>query len=180
MTDFSHETGAVDYRTPKVIWEPLHRLFNFTWDLMASDANHLFPNYFTDAPGRGLLENYKEAAGAHCFSNPAWGRGFSPTMNEILRTFRILASEHRALVVALIPSRDDVQWHHDDVVGWADILHIRGRITYDAPDGSGPVLDKNGKPSPAKFPTQVAIWEPGCRWRSGGSNVRSWDPYARA
>ena len=182
MTDFAYDTGAVDYRTPAVIWEPLHKLFAFEWDLMASDANHLFPKYFTEE--RGLVENYLEAAGSRCFSNPAWGRGFTPTLNQVLRIFRTLASEHGALVVALLPSRTDVQWHHDDVIGWADILEIRGRITYDAPDGSGPARSlskKTGKleVSPAKFPSAVAIWEPGCKYRASGSSVRSWDPYGR-
>jgi DNA N-6-adenine-methyltransferase Dam len=164
-----------------VVWGPLHGIFSFTWDLMASDANHLFPNYFTAE--RGLLEHLEEAAGESCFSNPAWGRGFTPGLNAVIRAFRVLASDHGSMVVALIPSRTDVRWWHDDVLGWASVLDIRGRITYDAPDGSGPVKSWNKKKqrwevSPAKFPTCVAIWEPWCVRNK--SEIRSWDPYGRA
>jgi hypothetical protein len=183
MTHFAHKQGREDFRTPRVLWEPLDKIFHFRWDLMASSDNHLFEKWFSVE--HSLTEHYLEAAGESCFSNPAWGKGFKPSLNEVVRLFLELARDHGSNVVALLPDSGGNKWMHDYVLGWAEIIRVRGRVIFDAPDGSGPVRTLNKKTqqmeiTPAPFDVCFAWWEPHCKYEPGGKKIRSWDPYGRS
>jgi len=61
------------------------------------------------------------------YMNPPYGRAISAWLEKA--RFEVAAGNARC-VTALIPARTDTSWWHDHVVGWADIVLLRGRITF--------------------------------------------------
>lgn len=61
-------------------------------------------------------------------------------------------------VVMLIPARTDRASFHDYIYGKAEIRFIRGRLAFEV--GGKPVVDGNGKPMNAPFPSMVVIFRP--------------------
>ena len=61
-------------------------------------------------------------------------------------------------VVMLIPARTDRASFHDYIYGKAEIRFIRGRLAFEV--GGKSVVDGNGKPMNAPFPSMVVIFRP--------------------
>ncbi len=51
-----------------------------------------------------------------------------------------------AVVIGLVPSRTDTRWWHDNVVGQADVIMLKGRLKFGDGQGSAP------------FPSALAVW----------------------
>ena len=77
------------------------------------------------------------------FLNPPYGR----TLNQWVTKSRLAVEEgHSDTVVALVPSRTDTGWWHDNVAGKAYAFLLRGRLKFG-----------DGKQS-APFPSALVIW----------------------
>jgi phage N-6-adenine-methyltransferase len=59
-----------DRRTPRSLFDPLHRIHRFTLDAAASDANALLPRYYTNHTD-GLLRSWE---GERVWCNPPFSR----------------------------------------------------------------------------------------------------------
>lgn len=106
------------WATPPEVFDPLHAEFNFTLDPCATPESAKCPRYFTEADN-GLERNWTNE---RVFMNPPYGR-------EIYAWTR-KARGSGALVVGLLPASCDLAWWHDDVMGYAEVRYIRGRVRF--------------------------------------------------
>lgn len=137
------------WETPKKLFEELDREFHFTIDAAASHENHKCDKYYT-ADENGLEQDW---GGETVFCNPPYGRADTGRWTE--KCYRE-SRKPGTTVVMLIPARTDRGSFHDYILGKAEIRFIRGRLRFEI--GGEPVLDKNGKPMPAPFPSMICIW----------------------
>ena len=76
------------------------------------------------------------------FVNPPYGRALSKWICKA----RNEAKRNAGPVIALIPARTDTKWWHEYIAGEADILFLKGRLSFG--DGS----------QPAPFPSALVVW----------------------
>ena len=137
------------WETPKNLFDTLNEEFHFTLDAAASDANHKCPRYFTEEQD-GLLQDW---GGETVFCNPPYGR-----KETGLWTKKCYEESCKpgTTVVLLIPARTDRASFHDYIIGKAELRFLRGRLQFEI--NGEPVLDRNGKPMNAPFPSMIAIY----------------------
>ena len=97
------------------------RKFRFTLDPCATPANAKCATFFTEAEN-GLKQDW---SGYRVFMNPPYGR----EVYAWTRKARMEAQKG-ALVVGLLPASTDLAWWHDDIVGFAEVRYIRGRVRF--------------------------------------------------
>lgn len=109
------------WETPPEIFEPLNYEFNFTLDPCASVETAKCALFFTEDMD-GLSMPW---APHRVFMNPPYGR-------EIYAWTRKARDEAQrgAIVVGLLPASCDLSWWHDDVLGYAEVRYIRGRVRF--------------------------------------------------
>ena len=116
-----------DWETPQDLYDKLDAEFHFTLDPCSSHQNHKAPAYFTEAED-GLAQSWD---GHTVFMNPPYGRGIGAWMKK--------ASEAKATVVCLVPSRTDTAWWHEYVIAkGAEVRFIRGRLKFGGSINSAP------------------------------------------
>ena len=133
---FSSNTN--EWATPTAFYEELNKVFNFTLDPCATDANHKCKKYFTKEID-GLAQSW---AGEVVFCNPPYGR-------ELGNWVKKCYEEHiknGITVVMLIPARTDTTYFHAYIYNYAEIRFIKGRLKFN--DG------KQGAP----FPSMLVIY----------------------
>lgn len=59
-------------------------------------------------------------------------------------------------VVALLPARTDTIRFHEYILGKAEVRFLKGRLFFEV--NGKPILNSDGKPQPAPFPSMVVIW----------------------
>lgn len=159
-----YASNCPNARTPPSIFEPLRRAFDLQVDMAATKEDALLPDFVGPDIDSLKLDTW---GGVRAWCNPPWGKKVKPSLQVWCRKFRVEASEHGSLVVALLPGRIDTRWFQDDVLGWARVLVPKGRVTFLRPDGTP-------HPSPAPFPIAICIWAPFCT-REEASTFVSWD-----
>lgn len=132
------------WETPPEVFEPLDREFEFTLDPCATSETAKCTVFFHEKLD-GLKQDW---AGARVFMNPPYGR----EIYAWTRKARLSAAAG-ALVVGLLPASTDLAWWHDDVVGFAEVRYIRGRVRFLT---GGPYRASGFFPS-----VVVVIWRPG-------------------
>lgn len=138
--------GCDTWATPPALFMALHREFDFTSDVAASDAGHdaaLLARYFTKQQD-ALAQSW---AGERVFCNPPYGRD----LDKWCAKARHEAHDEGALVVYLLPARTGNRWFHEHVLRRAEIRFLRGRLKYRRGGGG---IDS------APFDSMVVIWRP--------------------
>jgi phage N-6-adenine-methyltransferase len=130
------------WETPPEIFDPLHREFVFTLDPCATPETAKVPRFYTEADN-GLTKNW---SGERVFMNPPYGR----EVYAWTRKARMEATKN-ALVVGLLPASTDLAWWHDDIIGFADIRYIRGRVRF---------LTGGPYRSSGFFASVIVVWRP--------------------
>ena len=126
------------WATPQDFFDKLNDEFHFTLDAAASPDNAKCANYFTEEQD-GLAQSW---GGHTVWCNPPYCRKTGLWVKKAYE-------EHQrtgCTVVMLLPSRTDVRWFHDYILGKAEIRFIKGRLKF----GGG----KNSAP----FPSIVVIY----------------------
>lgn len=138
------------WATPPEIFAPLNAEFNFTLDPCATASSAKCAAFFTEADN-GLAKSW---AGERVFMNPPYGA-------EIYAWTRKARDEARngALVVGLLPASTDLKWWHEDVVGFAEVRYIRGRVRF---------LTDGPYRASGFFASVIVVWRP----FFGASDVR--------
>lgn len=130
------------WETPPEIFGPLNAEFAFTLDPCATPATAKVARYFTEADD-GLAKSWR---GERVFMNPPYGR-------EVYAWTRKAREEatRGATVVGLLPASCDLAWWHEDVMGFAEVRYIRGRVRF-----------LTGGPYRASgfFASVVVVWHP--------------------
>lgn len=131
---FSSKTD--DWSTPQDFFDELNKEFKFDLDVCASKENtkcHKWINKEDD----GLKTSWKEY---RCFMNPPYGREIGKWVKK--------ASEHKGLVVCLLPARTDTKYFHECIYKnpRATIRFLKGRLKF------------GGSKNSAPFPSMVVIF----------------------
>ena len=126
------------WATPQDFFDKLNDEFHFTLDAAASPDNAKCPVYFTEEQN-GLAQNW---GGHTVWCNPPYCRKTGAWVKKAWE-------EHQrtgCTVVMLLPSRTDVRWFHDYILGKAEIRFIKGRLKF------------GGSKNSAPFPSIVVIY----------------------
>lgn len=134
---FSSKTD--EWSTPQDLFDSLNEEFHFDLDVCANETNHKCALYY-DKRQDGLKKPWK---GHVVWCNPPYGR-------EIGKWVKAANQEHMkngTTIVMLLPARTDTKWFHDDILGWAEIRFLRGRLKF------------GGSKNSAPFPSMLAIYK---------------------
>lgn len=126
------------WATPQDFFDKLNDEFHFTLDAAASPDNAKCANYFTEEQD-GLAQSWE---GYTVWCNPPYCRKTGLWVKKAYE-------EHQrtgCTVVMLLPSRTDVRWFHDYILGKAEIRFIKGRLKF------------GGNKNSAPFPSIVVIY----------------------
>lgn len=126
------------WETPQDFFDKLNDEFHFTLDAAASPDNAKCTNYFTEEQD-GLVQSW---GGHTVWCNPPYCRKTGLWVKKAYE-------EHQrtgCTVVMLLPSRTDVRWFHDYILGKAEIRFIKGRLKF------------GGNKNSAPFPSIVVIY----------------------
>ena len=126
------------WATPQDFFDKLNDEFHFTLDAAASPDNAKCANYFTEEQD-GLVQSW---GGHTVWCNPPYCRKTGLWVKKAYE-------EHQrtgCTVVMLLPSRTDVGWFHDYILGKAEIRFIKGRLKF------------GGNKNSAPFPSIVVIY----------------------
>ena len=126
------------WATPQDLFDKLNDEFHFTLDAAASPDNAKCANYFTEEQD-GLVQSW---GGHTVWCNPPYCRKTGLWVKKAYE-------EHQrtgCTVVMLLPSRTDVRWFHDYILGKAEIRFIKGRLKF------------GGNKNSAPFPSIVVIY----------------------
>ena len=126
------------WATPQDFFDKLNDEFHFTLDAAASPNNAKCANYFTEEQD-GLAQSW---GGHTVWCNPPYCRKTGLWVKKAYE-------EHQrtgCTVVMLLPSRTDVRWFHDYILGKAEIRFIKGRLKF------------GGNKNSAPFPSIVVIY----------------------
>lgn len=126
------------WATPQDFFDKLNDEFHFTLDAAASPDNAKCPVYFTEEQN-GLAQSWE---GHTVWCNPPYCRKTGAWVKKAWE-------EHQrtgCTVVMLLPSRTDVRWFHDYILGKAEIRFIKGRLKF------------GGNKNSAPFPSIVVIY----------------------
>ena len=136
MSSFTdNTTGKNDWETPQDFFDALDAEFHFTLDVCASHQNAKCARYFT-IEDDGLSQEWSGV----CWMNPPYGREIKNWLKK--------ASESKATVVCLVPSRTGSSWWHQYVMEKAaEIRFMRGRLKF------------VGAPNSAKFDSAVVVFK---------------------
>ena len=137
-------SGYHGWNTPTALLESLYSVFGkFDLDPCSPSKNpRLAPVW---AKVRFTPEDDGLALPWHgrVFLNPPYGREIGRWTNKA-RTE--VESENAQTVVAVLPARTDTNWWHNDVASCAEVLFLRGRLSF----------GDSGQCAP--FPSAIAVW----------------------
>jgi len=122
ITDDDHD----ERYTPKEVFLPLNRLFNFELDPCAEPTNKLCVPYFYTKDDDGLVKDWKAR---NCFVNPPYSNISGWTEKAITESYK------GAFVAFLIPADcSTVAFRHLRVASWGR-WEIPFRIKFATPEG---------------------------------------------
>jgi phage N-6-adenine-methyltransferase len=158
-----------EWRTPDWVYIPLNRVFQFTLDAAATEANTKCKRWIDeqiDALGHPdpWGSNWRTHEGAFAtvhrpperiWLNPPHSR--RDNVRDWIARVRKETLDHGHLVVALLPASTGTIWYHEYIHNIATLFLIRGRVQYGPPEGYVPI---DGKLSGPTFDSMIAIWWP--------------------
>ena len=143
---FSHagnSSGQQDWQTPPELLERLYTVFRFDLDPCSPTADK------RRAPVKAKVHYTAADDGLSLpwfgtvFINPPYGRELR---HWVAKGRNEVAQGNAQLVIALIPARTDTTWWHDTIAGQAEVLFLRGRLSFGCSGQSAP------------FPSAIAVW----------------------
>ena len=129
-----------EWRTPPEIFDPLNAEFGFTLDPCATAENAKCSKFFTEAEN-GLAQPW---GSERVFMNPPYGREIYAWTKKARE-----AASKGALVVGLLPASTDLAWWHEDVMDYAEVRYLRGRVRF---------LTDGPYRASGFFPSVVVVW----------------------
>lgn len=109
---------TVEWPTEQGFFDQLDREFGFTVDV-AANADNAKCERFYDIDSDGLMQDWD---GEVVWCNPPYG--------DRIKDWIYKAATSAATTVLLVPSRTDVKWFHEMVVGRAEVRFVKGRLRF--------------------------------------------------
>ncbi len=147
---FSSQNHA--WRTPPEFFSAVNAAFNFDFDLAASTANALCPQYYTAADD-SISQSWEKKRG---WLNPPYGRRLGRWTTKAAET----AIRKGCVIVMLVPARTDAAWFWDAREKATTVL-MKGRIHFRV---------GKRKKSGAPFPSMLMVFH-----RGATGAVVTWD-----
>jgi phage N-6-adenine-methyltransferase len=143
-----------NWETPQLKWEEWDSEFHFDIDVCASISNTKCKHFFTINDNALEQDWYRPHEGiTTVWINCPYGRSITGLF--VKKCYE--ENKKGAVIVALLPARTDTKWFHSYIYNKAtEIRFIKGRLVFEI-DGE-PILDKNGRPQSAPFPSMIVIW----------------------
>lgn len=134
------------WNTPRLFYNPLNDLWQFTLDAAALESSALCPKFYTPETN-SLVQSW---AGETVWCNPPY--------NDIKSWTKKCAEEFstgNSTIMMLIPSRTDTLAFHDSVFYNATVVcFIKGRLKF-----ADPTLRPDEKVNPAPFPSCLVVYD---------------------
>ena len=140
-----------NWETPQDFFDKLNAQYHFTLDPCSSNTNAKCPKHYTEQDN-GLEQDW---GGEVVFCNPPYSRKGGQDL-WVKKCYEE-SLKPNTIVVALLPARTDTKRFHQYILNKAEIIWIEGRLVFEI--DREPILDKNGRPQPAPFPSMVCIWK---------------------
>lgn len=140
-----------DWETLQDFFNKLNKQYHFTLDPCSSDTNAKCPKHYT-IQDNGLEQDW---GGETVFCNPPYSR--KGQQDLWVKKCYEESLKPNTTVVALFPARTDTKRFHQYILNKAEIIWIKGRLVFEI--NGEPILDKNGRPQCAPFPSMVCIWK---------------------
>jgi site-specific DNA-methyltransferase (adenine-specific) len=146
MNDVHFKSQSNEWATPPELFNALDGEFSFTLDPASTHENAKCAKHYTAAED-GLAQSWD---GETVFCNPPYGREIGKWVKK--------ASEAKATVVMLLPSRTDTKYFHEYILWKTEIRFLRGRFRFVNKLLPSYREDGNFKVSPAPFPSMIVIF----------------------
>ena len=121
-TEVMFSSKAMDWETPKELFNELDKEFHFTLDAASSDENALCDKHYTKETN-GLDQSW---AGEVVWCNPPYGREQVLWIKKAFDEFK----EHGVTTVMLLPARTDTKAFHEYIYHKAEIRFLKGRLRF--------------------------------------------------
>lgn len=116
-----------DWRTPRLLFNTLHRERRYTRDCFASIGNHLLPRYWTSAHGPLRRRRMYDETG---FGNPPFGMIYA----ALEWGYESCQMRGEGFVTFILPGNFETDWFRDlATLGRKTLFHRR--VAYEAPPG---------------------------------------------
>lgn len=132
-----------EWETPQYLFNQLDAEFHFGLDAAATTENAKCACYYSLPEFDGLYEPWSGMGWEAVWVNPPYGRRLQEWTSKAVRE-----SQLGATVVMLLPSRTGTRWFHRDVLPFAEIRWLFGRLRFE------------GTTSAAPFDAMICIWRP--------------------
>lgn len=125
MAGFSGKFDSTrqDWPTPDDMYDALDKIYNFTFDLAASEVNTKCKMFFEESDD-SLSQNWDSES---CWLNPPYGGSGQNKLSRWIEKSCIESQKHSNRIVVLIPARTNTNWWHDSCMKAKEILFIKGR-----------------------------------------------------
>ncbi len=114
-----------EWGTPPDLFKWLDNQKHFSWDLAASDENHLCKRYYSlnnDALSSDWAKDI--GVGGHGFLNPPYGRAIGKFLSKAFEE-----SRKGIYITCLIPARTDTKYFHS-FCRFGKVSFIKGRLKF--------------------------------------------------
>jgi len=125
---FSSATN--EWATPQEFYNKINKVYNFTLDPCCTKESAKCDTYFTQEDD-GLSKSWE---GHTVFMNPPYGREIKDWIAKAHKE----AEQPGTTVVCLIPARTDTLYWHQHCMNAAEIILIKGRLSFGDGKGSAP------------------------------------------
>jgi phage N-6-adenine-methyltransferase len=171
VSDVMFSSAREDWATPQWLYDELDAEFHFRLDAAADETNAKHKWYWSKDGLRkqGVPDVLMEGdglTGGWCsdgwtFVNPPYGRGITGKWVEKA----VVEAHYDRPSVLLLPARTDTRYFHHCIWDKAshrpyantEVRFLPGRLKFEV-DGK-PMLDKDGKPMGAPFPSMVVVFK---------------------
>ena len=125
---FSSATN--EWATPQEFYNKINKVYNFTLDPCCTKESAKCDTYFTQEDN-GLSKSWK---GHTVFMNPPYGREIKDWIAKAHKE----AEQPGTMVVCLIPAEQIHRYWHEHCMNAAEIILIKGRLSFGDGKGSAP------------------------------------------
>ena len=125
------------WRTPKQVFDYYDRRFDFSFDMAASDENHLCDTYFTKE-NDALSTDWSDYPTGNGFLNPPFS-DVAPWIEKVIEVSTITDQ----VIVVLLPTDTSVKWFKLAFENCSECHFISGRLAFINEETGKPVSGNN-------------------------------------
>lgn len=122
LFDGKFDSAKQDWTTPNNLFSKLNTIFNFNFDLAASEENKKCNDYYSETDD-ALSKTWK----GRCWLNPPYGGKTNNKLELWIKKAYTESLKDDCFVVMLIPTRTNTNWWHKYCMNAKEVYFIKGR-----------------------------------------------------